>query len=239
MGLFSTWPSTKRKAAAQSMLLSPSLSHRWIDLSQGEIRASPQFIIIFYLSSLMQFLPGWVCCGKVEWNQAFQFAAKWDWGEEASKGEGKPSSLGGENVQRRVFIRCCPASQLGWLGQTVVLLYVTVYPVSLSHCLFYEHNLSPPLCYPICLRFQSTRVSPFHCTHLLASHQPTLQVSRRVTQWPGPSCASFFAWHFCPLISALPLPLPCCSSSMAHGLFNSKAEFLLSFSFSTFPSFWK
>lgn len=29
------------------------------------------------------------------------------------------------------------------------------------------------------------------------------------------------------------------SSSMAHGLFNSKAEFLFSFSFSTFLSFWK
>lgn len=80
-------------------------------------------------------------------------------------------------MQCRVFIGCRPASQLGWLRQTVALLYVTVYPVSLSHCLFYEHNLSLLLCYPICLHFQSSRVSLFYCIHLLASHQPTLQLS--------------------------------------------------------------
>lgn len=130
-----------------------------------------------------------------KWNETrpFSLLLNGTEGRRLPGGEGKSSSLEGENVQRRVCIGCCPASQLGWLGQTVVLLYVTVYPVSLSHCLFYEHNLSPLLCYLICLHSQSTRVSLFHCMHLLASHQPALQVSRSVTQWPGPSCASFFA----------------------------------------------
>lgn len=46
---------------------------------------------------------------------------------------------------------------------------------------------------------------------------------------------TFLSPYFC----AAPAPplLQTPSSSMAHGLFNSKAEFLFSFSFSTFPCF--
>lgn len=108
MGLFSTWPSVKKKAQPSPCSYHPPQVTHWIDLSQGEIRASPQFIIIFYLSSLMQFLPGWVCCEKVEWNQAFHFAAKWDQGE-ALRGEGKTFLIRKGKCATQSFHRMLPS----------------------------------------------------------------------------------------------------------------------------------
>lgn len=131
-------------------------------------------------------------------------------------------------MQRRVFIGCCPASQLGRLRQTVALLYVTVYPVSLSHCLFYEHHLSRLLRYPICLHFQSSRVSLLYCTHLLASHQPTLQLSFQ----EGHTMAGLLL-HFIfrmTFVSPSFLRCPCRLAAPQWLMVYSTAEFLFSLS---------
>lgn len=226
MGLFSTWPSVKKKAQPSPCSYHPPQVTHWIDLSQGEIRASPQFIIIFYLSSLMQFLPGWVCCEKVEWNQAFHFAAKWDRGK-LSGGREKPSSLERENVQRRVFIGCCPASQLGWLRQTVVLLYGTVYPVSLSHCFFLWASFISSVVLPNLFAF-SVRLSVSILLYTFFGLPPTespIKFPRVLHNGPAPPALHFSHDVCIPFASRCPCPSPA-DSSMAHGLFNSKAEFL-------------
>lgn len=157
MGLFSTWPSVKRKAAAPSILLSPFLSHP-LDRFVTRWNKSKSSIYYHFLLVLPNAAPARM---SLLWESGMKPGLSVQLNR-AGGGfllEGESSSLWVENVQRGVFIRCRPASQLGRLRQTAPLLHATVYTVSLSHCLFHEHNLSLLLCYPICLDFQPSFIA--------------------------------------------------------------------------------